>query len=217
MTALYRHFDRWDTLLYVGISSDITYRIYQHEREASWANLITRIDVEHFDTREQALAAEAVAIRQEQPVYNIRGRASGRSGRGAWAIYEPSTGLADGWYFKYADAWGMRSFYGEEHPDVEYVLVARGSPLEAVCKRVLATTAPLIMRGPTFRDSYLVAGRAEDCTPNALCTSDALPCSESVIPLHFLHCGSMYPQWKCIRTDVQVKSVSKTAQLERLP
>tara|TARA_B100001559_G_scaffold270296_2_gene238257 strand:- start:23 stop:589 length:567 start_codon:yes stop_codon:yes gene_type:complete len=69
-TALYRF---WldDELLYVGISLNVFARISQHKRDKDWFDQITNITVEHFDTREKALDAEAKAIKEESPKYNI--------------------------------------------------------------------------------------------------------------------------------------------------
>ncbi len=69
-TALYRF---WldDELLYVGISLNVFARISQHKRDKDWFDQITNITVEHFDTREKALDAEAKAIKSESPKYNI--------------------------------------------------------------------------------------------------------------------------------------------------
>lgn len=71
-TALYRHFDGSDRLLYVGISLSPTYRLSQHNANASWAKAIRRITIEVFPTREAALLAERFAIQRENPQHNIQ-------------------------------------------------------------------------------------------------------------------------------------------------
>jgi hypothetical protein len=73
-TCLYRHFDRYGCLLYVGISQHLLLRQRRHDREAHWSDKITRIEVERFSSRKKALAAEAEAICNEQPLHNIGGR-----------------------------------------------------------------------------------------------------------------------------------------------
>lgn len=73
-TALYRHFDAAGRLLYVGISWSVLVRMMTHEREARWFDQVATITVAHFEDRVQALAAEARAIEQEKPVYNIAGK-----------------------------------------------------------------------------------------------------------------------------------------------
>ncbi|MEV5211372.1 GIY-YIG nuclease family protein [Micromonospora sp. NPDC053740] len=69
--ALYRFFDRTDTLLYVGITVDIGARFHDHRSKKPWWMNSARIEIEHFGTRDEALAAEAQAIRKERPLYNV--------------------------------------------------------------------------------------------------------------------------------------------------
>lgn len=77
--ALYRHFNKAGILLYVGISSSFMNRTANHRANAHWFEEIARIDVEWFASREAALWAEDVAIRQENPLHN-RARPEGRKG-----------------------------------------------------------------------------------------------------------------------------------------
>lgn len=70
MTQLYRHFDCNGTLLYVGISSSALVRLSQHSRTAEWFELVARISVENFPSKEKALQAEKLAIQTEYPIYN---------------------------------------------------------------------------------------------------------------------------------------------------
>jgi hypothetical protein len=69
-TALYRHFDAGDRLLYVGISASPTRRHAEHGSRACWFADIARIGVEWFDNRADALDAERAAILSESPVHN---------------------------------------------------------------------------------------------------------------------------------------------------
>jgi predicted GIY-YIG superfamily endonuclease len=70
-TYLYRHFGDGNLLLYVGISLDAIERTSQHKEGAAWWELIRTITIEKFETREEALAAERKAIREEKPLHNI--------------------------------------------------------------------------------------------------------------------------------------------------
>jgi predicted DNA-binding transcriptional regulator AlpA/predicted GIY-YIG superfamily endonuclease len=72
-TSLYRHFDREGRLLYVGISMNVFARLAQHRRESHWYSQITRVEIEHFDSREEVLAAEGEAIRGEKPLHDVVG------------------------------------------------------------------------------------------------------------------------------------------------
>lgn len=70
MTQLYRHFDKDDVLLYVGISLSALVRLNQHRITSDWFDQITTIRVETFSSRQEALKAERLAIQTERPFYN---------------------------------------------------------------------------------------------------------------------------------------------------
>jgi hypothetical protein len=70
-TSLYRHFDGDGRLLYVGISRDAIRRLGEHGR-AKWADRITRVDIEKFTTRQEAIDAGRRAIRDEAPECNLQ-------------------------------------------------------------------------------------------------------------------------------------------------
>ena len=72
-TTLYRYFDSDGKLLYVGITGDNVKRQSQHRRNAFWFGEIASATFVHFDSREEALEAEAAAIRYEKPAHNIQG------------------------------------------------------------------------------------------------------------------------------------------------
>lgn len=72
MTAqLYRHFDAAGELLYVGISLSAISRLGQHAAVSPWFKDITNVTIETLPSREEALAAERVAIKTERPKFNI--------------------------------------------------------------------------------------------------------------------------------------------------
>ena len=70
-TQLYRHFDSDGTLLYVGVSLDTLSRLRQHKENAHWFKLIHTVKIDSFATREEALTAERMAIKNENPLYNL--------------------------------------------------------------------------------------------------------------------------------------------------
>ena len=70
-TALYRHFGSNSELLYIGVSLNAINRLGQHSDHSDWFNLITRVDMEWFDSRVDALNAERDAITKEKPTHNI--------------------------------------------------------------------------------------------------------------------------------------------------
>lgn len=69
-TALYRHFDADHSLLYVGISLNAISRLEQH-KAASWSGDIASVEIEYFQTRQEAADAERQAIKAERPRWNI--------------------------------------------------------------------------------------------------------------------------------------------------
>lgn len=72
-TTLYRLYDEYDDLLYVGISVDFGRRLGQHSDSKPWWQYVARVELTHHDTRGEALAAEAKAISVELPAYDVKG------------------------------------------------------------------------------------------------------------------------------------------------
>lgn len=70
-TLLYRHYDATGRLLYVGITRRGVRRWEEHAEDKPWFELVATSRCEEHPTRAAALYAEAVAIRDENPVYNI--------------------------------------------------------------------------------------------------------------------------------------------------
>src|SRR6516164_10341897 len=68
---LYRHYHPNGDLLYVGISLDELARQRKHFQEAEWRLMIHCIVIEPFQTREEALKAEELAIKTEFPKFNV--------------------------------------------------------------------------------------------------------------------------------------------------
>jgi hypothetical protein len=56
--------------IYVGISLDPLRRNGKHVADAAWRRMLVKILIEPFVTREEALAAEERAIRDEFPRFN---------------------------------------------------------------------------------------------------------------------------------------------------
>ncbi|WP_226780315.1 GIY-YIG nuclease family protein [Oceaniglobus trochenteri] len=69
-TALYRHYDADGALLYVGVTCDPCRRIAQHESGSSWYTQVASVEVQWFDAREIAIAAERYWISEHNPVHN---------------------------------------------------------------------------------------------------------------------------------------------------
>jgi len=69
-TAVYRHFDKFSNLLYVGVSLSPASRTSSHYRDSDWFKDVARIDVEWHESRIEALNQECLAIFLESPKYN---------------------------------------------------------------------------------------------------------------------------------------------------
>ena len=68
---LYRHFDERENLLYVGVSLSTIQRLAQHRYHSHWFNSISKVTIEQFPSREEALEAERTAIQKEEPLHNV--------------------------------------------------------------------------------------------------------------------------------------------------
>jgi len=70
-TQLYRHYDKDDNLLYVGISLSAYARLSQHKLHSEWAKESAKMTIENFNNRNDALRAEKNAIEIEKPRFNL--------------------------------------------------------------------------------------------------------------------------------------------------
>jgi predicted GIY-YIG superfamily endonuclease len=69
-TCVYRAYID-DDLAYVGITRNPPGRFSKHLSLKSWWRQVDHIDLEWFDNRTQALAAERAAIHDEDPIYDV--------------------------------------------------------------------------------------------------------------------------------------------------
>ena len=70
--ALYRFYSDAGQLLYVGITNNPGNRFSQHQADKPWWGDVSGISIEQYESREEALAAEARAIHVERPLHNIK-------------------------------------------------------------------------------------------------------------------------------------------------
>jgi len=68
--CVYRAYDETGALLYVGCSGRLLARLDQHRGNKPWWSEVRHIDVQQFDSRDDALEAESAAIASESPRYN---------------------------------------------------------------------------------------------------------------------------------------------------
>lgn len=71
--AVYRLFNRWGALLYVGIAADPKNRLLQHECEKDWWWSVFEHTVTWYRSRAEAAVEESRAIIYEMPAHNIAG------------------------------------------------------------------------------------------------------------------------------------------------
>lgn len=71
VTSLYRFHDAHGRLLYIGITSRLGRRFYEHAKTKPWQRDAATITVQHFPTRQAAERAERIAIETEHPAHNI--------------------------------------------------------------------------------------------------------------------------------------------------
>lgn len=69
--VLYRVRNAAGDLLYVGITSSALRRASEHADAKGWWSDVASIEVEAFETRDEATAAERRAVANEQPRHNV--------------------------------------------------------------------------------------------------------------------------------------------------
>lgn len=130
-TALYRHWDASERLLYVGIACDPVRRVNAHRERSAWFDRIGRIDIEWFPSRREALQAERKAIQSEQPWFNVhhaRSAGGDSAERGLkWAVLHLESGRIDGWYRAEADAQDVLDFLREQFAAQHFVMLKERS------------------------------------------------------------------------------------------
>lgn len=70
--GVYRAFDDRGLLLYVGCTGDLARRLAQHRAASIWHQFMDHVEMDWHDDRDDALAAEAAAIRTERPFFNAQ-------------------------------------------------------------------------------------------------------------------------------------------------
>lgn len=73
--VLYRMYDIKNRLLYIGLTSDPPARFKNHKFNRWWWDEVANIGIEQFQSQKALRAAEARAIRDEGPLYNVHNNA----------------------------------------------------------------------------------------------------------------------------------------------
>jgi predicted XRE-type DNA-binding protein len=92
-TAVYRHYAADGSLLYVGLSANPTRRLSEHNSRSGRREEVARIDLDWFDSKDAAIAAEAQAIRELKPRDNVTGPRFKREAPNALAQYLADVGM----------------------------------------------------------------------------------------------------------------------------
>ena len=71
-TSLYRYYDDRGALIYVGITGRGIARNEEHNKSKAWWPFVAHQDVQHFPSREAALAAERAAVLANEPPFNTQ-------------------------------------------------------------------------------------------------------------------------------------------------
>lgn len=72
VACIYRMYDGDNALLYIGYSMNAAVRLNSHSSSAKWFGRVSRIEIERFPSARLARLAEAKAIRNENPEFNVR-------------------------------------------------------------------------------------------------------------------------------------------------
>ena len=68
---LYRCFNRKNALLYVGMTNHPESRFESHRKDKPWWNYVHQITMTSFSSRTELVRAEAKAIQEEKPRFNV--------------------------------------------------------------------------------------------------------------------------------------------------
>lgn len=170
MTDLYRHFDADGNLLYVGISLSAFERFRQHKRTSSWASKAVRMEMERFPSRDEALAAEAVVIRSEKPMFNIAGTAALKFKKGpiipsdfVWSYWDGECVTLAAEIFDAEDDPLIVSFLDDD----EVTIHAESYTYVLINSKVITSLQLLIQRANTFYKRLAASELShEDCVAN---------------------------------------------------
>ncbi len=68
---VYLLFDQYGHLLYCGITNNLRVRLADHYSSKPWIGEVAKIEVERYDTREEAKARESYLINNRGPAWNV--------------------------------------------------------------------------------------------------------------------------------------------------
>ena len=89
-TSVYRYYDRFDVLIYVGVTSRRTSRQREHNLDKYWWRYVDHQTVEHYDTRPEALIREASLIHEFRPPFNTQHNPDSERGARIYVAFRES-------------------------------------------------------------------------------------------------------------------------------
>src|SRR5690625_414745 len=89
-TSVYLYRDAYDILIYVGVTSRQMRRQVEHNRSKDWWPYVAAQEVEHYESRAEALAREAELIATRTPPFNVALNAEHDAMRTAYLTFRGS-------------------------------------------------------------------------------------------------------------------------------
>lgn len=118
--VVYRVFDDHGFCLYVGSTINFPQRLSEHTGFAKWWQKGITIDVRPYPTQAEALAAEAVAIVDLKPRFNVKGRGP----RATWSAAQWVEVLCFSSASSTLSRWiGMRRDFTDAYPHIAEVVL----------------------------------------------------------------------------------------------
>lgn len=96
-TSLYRYYDESDLLIYVGITSRGMQRNREHNSTKTWWRFVVRQEVEHFDTRAEALRREAELVSSFAPPFNKQHNPNHEQARTTYLLFAAARSQPSEW------------------------------------------------------------------------------------------------------------------------
>ena len=69
-TDVYRCWAADGRLLYIGMSMGVAHRLSEHRRTAAWFPEVAKVTTQTYQSRDEAMTAERIAIQHERPIHN---------------------------------------------------------------------------------------------------------------------------------------------------
>lgn len=173
-TSVYRYYDRHGVLIYVGITHRDIRRNLEHNKRARWWPYVVRQEVDHFETRDQALAHEKALIFQYRPPFNTQHNPDAESLRDVYVAFAARDDASDDPMAAFrAIGAHARLTVASQSSDLRFIIL-RSQPSDCVVARHLLTGGGTTIRQPvvTHRGSGVGKVRRIDLHAGAVAVLD---------------------------------------------